>query len=145
MSLRWRVSVLVIVSASVIGAFWWSAGPIPQPLWYHDFSDQRPMLGLPHALNVLSNLPFVLVGLLGSALLVSRRSRRAGMFVDEVERRPYWAFMIGLVLTGVGSSYYHANPTNATLVWDRAALAITLMALFAAVLAERVHKACAGW
>ena len=30
---------------------------------YHQFADTRPLLGIPNSLNVLSNLPFALVGL----------------------------------------------------------------------------------
>jgi hypothetical protein len=62
-----------------------------------------------------------------------------------MERWSYWVYFIGLVLTGIGSSYFHANPNNATLTWDRAALAITFVALFTSILAERVHVACARW
>ena len=39
--------------------------PFAQPLWYHDFADQRCLLCIPHMLNVVSNLPFVLVGAWG--------------------------------------------------------------------------------
>jgi hypothetical protein len=142
-SLRWRFAVLVTLSALVIGVWWWYAGPTPQPLAYHNFADQRPLLGVPHALNVLSNLPFIVVGVLGIAFLTSPRAGKA--FIAHVERWPYWMFFIGLVLTGIGSSYYHANPNNDTLVWDRAALATTLMALFTAVLAERLGTGWVRW
>jgi hypothetical protein len=140
-----RVAVFLFVSVAAIGCYWWYAGPTPQIQSYYDFADQRPMLGVPHALNVLSNLPFIVVGLLGIMFLGGQRSRRAGVFLQPMERRPYWVYFIGLVLTGIGSAYFHANPTNATLTWDRAALAITFMALFTAILAERVHVTCARW
>ncbi|WP_315981848.1 hypothetical protein [Aliamphritea spongicola] len=39
--------------------------PIEQPLEYHSFADQRSALGITNAADVLSNLPFVIVGLLG--------------------------------------------------------------------------------
>jgi hypothetical protein len=140
-----RVAVFLCVSVAAIGGYWWYAGPTPQIQSYYDFADQRPMLGVPHALNVLSNLPFIVVGLLGIVFLGGQRSRRAGVFLQPMERRPYWVYFIGLVLTGIGSAYFHANPTNATLTWDRAALAITLMALFTSILAERVQVDCARW
>ncbi len=38
-------------------------GPIPQWASYHQFADQRGWHGLPHAADVLSNLPFALIGL----------------------------------------------------------------------------------
>jgi hypothetical protein len=142
---RIRIAAFLVLSLIGIGSFLWCIDPIPQPLSYHAFADQRPMLGVPHALNVLSNLPFLLVGLLGIAFLCSHYSQRPGVFLQPVERGPYWVYFIGLILTAIGSSYYHANPNNATLTWDRAALAITFMALFTSILAERVHVACARW
>jgi hypothetical protein len=39
--------------------------PIPQPPEYHRFADQRPFLGIPHFLDVASNLPFLVAGLVG--------------------------------------------------------------------------------
>jgi hypothetical protein len=144
-SLRLRVALFVTVCTLSIGGYWLLAEPLPQALWYHQFVDDRPMLGMPNALNVLSNFPFVLVGVLGLAFMWSDRSRRPGIFLEPCERWPYWIYFVGLVLTGFGSSYYHANPTNATLVWDRIGLAITLMALFSGILAERLHPACARW
>ena len=39
--------------------------PIPQSQIYHGFADQRTLLGIPNFWNVVSNLPFILVGALG--------------------------------------------------------------------------------
>jgi hypothetical protein len=144
-SLRLRVLLATSVSVLVIGAYWIAADPTPQPAWYHDFADQRRLLGVPHTLNVLSNLPFVLAGLGGILFMWSARSRRPGIFLEAPERAPYWVYFIGLVLTGLGSAYYHADPTNARLVWDRLPLTVTFMGLFTAILAERLDKACARW
>ena len=140
-----RVAFLVLLSLLFIGGYLLTHSPLPQPLAYHDFADQRPLLGLPHMLNVASNLPFVLVGVWGLVFMARPRSRRADRFVQAGERWPYWIYFLGLVLTGIGSSYYHANPTNATLVWDRMALAMTFMALFTAILAERLSWQLASW
>ncbi|MBI2803535.1 MAG: ceramidase domain-containing protein [Planctomycetes bacterium] len=140
-SVRVRVALFSIFSLVLIGGFFVLWAPIPQPQVYHDFADQRPLAGLPHSLNVLSNLPFVLVGVAGLAYL----ARRPSVFVDESERWPYWVYFIGLTWTGIGSAYYHANPNNATLVWDRLPLTVAFMGLFTAILAERIHPGCANW
>lgn len=144
-SVRVRLIGFTFLSVAAMGGFWILVQPFAQPLTYHNFADQRPMAGIPHALNVISNLPFIVVGAIGIAFLLSARSRRPGIFVEEIERWPYWVYFVGLVLTGVGSAYYHANPVNDTLTWDRAALAITFMGLFTSILAERVHVAFARW
>lgn len=38
-------------------------GPIEQPADYHDFADRHALWGIPHAQDLLSNLPFALVAL----------------------------------------------------------------------------------
>jgi hypothetical protein len=111
--------------------------PIPQDPGYHRMADGRTLLGVPNALNVLSNLAFVAVGALG--LWGVGRSDPAGAapFVEARERWAYAVFFASLGLTGLGSAYYHWAPDNARLVWDRLPLAATLMGLFAATIAER--------
>ena len=144
-SLPLRIVLLLTVSAVLLVSFWVVSGPLPQPLSYHDFVDQRSMVGVPHALNVLSNLPFCVFGVMGIAFMLKTKAGEGQPIVEASERMAYWVFFIGLVLTGIGSSYYHANPNNETLTWDRAGLAITFMALFTTILAERVHVGCARW
>ena len=39
---------------------------------YHRFADQQTLLGIPNFWNVVSNLPFILVGAVGSAMLPPR-------------------------------------------------------------------------
>lgn len=39
--------------------------PIPQSQIYHGFADQRALLGLPHCLDVSSNVPFLIFGVWG--------------------------------------------------------------------------------
>ena len=38
---------------------------LAQPQSYHDFADQRTLWGIPHTLDVMSNLAFIAVGLWG--------------------------------------------------------------------------------
>src|SRR5688572_14452525 len=87
--------------------------PQPQSQAYHRMADGRTLLGIPNALNVLSNLPFVAVGLYGLARLGPGRSPNA--FRDARERWPYAVFFVGLALTGLGSAYYHLEPGDARL------------------------------
>lgn len=140
-----RLAMLVgLAGAAVVAAA--LAPPIPQDLEYHRMADQRGWLGIPNTVNVLSNLPFVVVGGLGLALL--RGSAAAGtrvQFLDPRERWPYMVFFGGLLLTGFGSAYYHLAPENARLVWDRLPLAVTFMSLFAAVIMERIGVRVGLW
>lgn len=118
----------------------------PQPLWYHDFADQRCFWCVPHALNVLSNLPFVVIGVLGVRFLRRPEVWQPGrVFLEPAERYPYLVLFIFVGLTGFGSAYYHWDPSNARLMWDRLPLAVAFMALFAAILGERVQPCLGSW
>jgi hypothetical protein len=102
--------------------------PFGQNLDYHNFADQRGWLGLPHALDVLSNLPFLLAGLFG----IREVLRRAA----EPMRAAWLVFFAGVALVAFGSGWYHRAPDNASLVWDRLPMTVAFTALFAAVLGE---------
>lgn len=101
---------------------------------------------MPNILNVVSNLPFLVVGVLGFRFL-ARDRRRAGhdAFVTPGERRPYWLFFAGVALTSAGSAYYHWRPDNATLFWDRVPMTIAFMALLASVIGERISPRAGAW
>jgi hypothetical protein len=130
-----KAPLLLIVVAAVITIIALLLPPIPQTLAYHNFADHRAWLGIPNFGDVVSNVPFAIVGVWGLIILFSPNKAR---FVDPRER---WLFVVvfaGLILTAGGSAYYHLAPNNARLVWDRIPIMIVFMALLAAVIAERV-------
>jgi len=99
--------------------------PILQDQSYHQFADQRTILGVPNFWNVVSNLPFLAVGAVG---LQRFRNNPATV-----------AFFLGVFLTGLGSSYYHWNPNDDTLFWDRLPMTLSFAAILALVVEERVN------
>ena len=132
-----RIGTWIVALTTVVLAVAVSFLPrIPQPAWYHNFADQRSFAGIPHFADVVSNLPFAIVGVAGLSFLCSRRSRER--FVDARERWPYLAVFVGLLLTAIGSSYYHLAPDNARLVWDRIPMTMVFLGMVASVLSERV-------
>ena len=113
--------------------------PISQDPKYHAFPDQRSFVEIPFALNVLSNIPFLLVGAMGLWFLLHRADTGPfSPFIESQERWPFVGFFAGLFLTGLGSAYYHWAPSNATLLWDRLPITILMMSLLAGVIGERV-------
>lgn len=78
-----------------------------QPKYYHyierDFNHQ---CCIPNFANVISNIPFALVGIYG---LLYGQNNSIG----------WLGFNIASIGVFLGSSYYHWNPNNSTLVWDR--------------------------
>lgn len=125
----WRkVLLLVIVIGSL--AIMMSFQPIKQNLDYHDFGDSRAFFGIPNFFDVITNIPFLLVGLAGINFCLRSRSPSF--------RMAWITFFSGVAMVSAGSGYYHWNPTNDTLLWDRLPMTVAFMGLFAALLAEYV-------
>ncbi len=135
---RRRIALLITMSVPLLAVVVLSP-PIPQPVEYHDFADQRPLAGIPHFWNVASNLPFAVIGLAGCAWLL-RKPAWTSAFSEPWERAAYFAFFFGEFLTCFGSAYYHAAPSNATLVWDRLVFSLLLTSFFTIVIAEFVNR-----
>ena len=132
-----RIGVLLGITAAAVTAAC-VVPPIRQDPAYHRFADTRSLGGVPNGWAVLSNLPLLVVGLLGFRQVLMAPAGASAPFVESRERWPYALFFAGIALTGMGSAYYHWAPDNARLVWDRLPMTIGFMALLAAVVAERV-------
>jgi hypothetical protein len=133
-----RIRLWILLALSVIAV----AGvmmhvPIAQPLDYHAFVDQRTIWGVPNFWNVLSNVPFLVFGLMGVAEIAGRKSLPL--------KWVYLTFFGGACLVAFGSGYYHLAPSNDTLVWDRLTMAIVFMAFFSIILAEYVNERVGRW
>ena len=113
-------------------------GPsIAQPADHHHFADTRAWLGVPYALDVLSNLPFALWGVAG--LLGLRRLWRAPAHGVLPAQRPLAAvFFAGLVLTAAVSGLYHWQPDDGGLALDRLGMVVAFAGLLGLAAAERV-------
>jgi len=120
------MAVIAIIVISIIVML----SPIEQDPAYHNFSDDRVFLMIPNFWNVLSNLPFLIVGMLGLYRLKS----------SDMVKNQFIIFFIGIALVSFGSSYYHLNPNNETLVWDRLPMTIGFMALFSALVSEFINR-----
>ena len=133
---QWLLLCVVLLAVGVACCL----GPIPQDPAYHRFADTRQLFGIANFWNVLSNAPFVFVGLYGLW--------RAPRLAEPESRAAYLLVCAGVLLVGFGSAYYHLAPANGTLVWDRLPMTVAFMALLALLLAERVtdsHRLLALW
>ena len=128
--LSWRSGLLLFISTAVIVVAVF-VDPIAQDPAYHRFADQRNFLSIANCLNVISNLPFAVIGVLGF-LLVSRY----GTTVTPTVKPAWLIFFIGIFLTAFGSGYYHLDPDNATLIWDRLPMTIGFMSFVAIIVGE---------
>ena len=105
------IMVISICITSVLGMF--ILNPIAQDPSYHLFVDGRTIFGIANFWNVLSNLPFLLVGLMG---LKSIYYSKDVTYHPELHTASI-VFFIGISLVAFGSGYYHLDPNNETLLW----------------------------
>ncbi len=124
---------LIVLSAILIIAVFF-IDPVPQDPSYHAFADTRSLLGVPNFWNVMSNIPFLLVG--GAGVYYSRSKNRPGMMADL--HFAYLVLFTGIFLTGFGSAYYHYAPSNETLVWDRLPMTLGFMGLVTIIVGEHI-------
>ena len=108
-------------------------GPIPENPDYHHFADQRTILRVHNFWNVLSNALFLIVAFWGLSALTNRAA-----FTEAWERHAYLVLLSGLALVAFGSGYYHLQPSDGRLFWDRLPMTVVFMALLSITVGERV-------
>jgi hypothetical protein len=123
-------SVVVITTALFV------VDPLSLPTADHVFADTRPLAGVLNAANVLSNIAFLLVGLLGLVQAWKRLAIQS--FVSNTEALPWFLFFAATVLTSLCSTAYHLQPTDGTLLWDRLPLGLAIAGFVAAAITERI-------
>jgi hypothetical protein len=133
---RWIPTAVFALTASAMLLH----GPIAQLDHYHEFADTRTLFGLPNAADVLSNAGFALVGLWGFVALRGRHHHPK----LEAAWPGYRVFLAAIILTALGSSFYHLAPDNDRLLWDRLPIALACAGLLAAVRAE-THGSRSAW
>ena len=104
------------------------------PHGYHHFADQRTWRGLPYAMDVLSNLPFALMGAWGGLQLLRVGQGRIG----AVQRALAALFFVGLLSTAACSSAYHWAPHDAGLCVDRLGMSLAFAGLLGLAVADRI-------
>ena len=128
---NWRHGLLLVI---VFGAFLWlcTLGPISQNLTYHDFADQVYLGDVPNFFNVLSNIPFFIIGFLGLYQTLSIYQWRV--------MNGWTLFFVGMTLVSIASFYYHWSPSNDLLVWERLPMIFGLLGFYVALIGECVSS-----
>lgn len=112
----------------------WLLPIIHQSDAYHHFADNRMFLNIPNFMDVFSNVGFMFSGLYCIYILYKYNS-----YIQHEILPSLVTFALGTLLTAAGSSYYHLNPENATLMWDRLPMTITFAGLLG-VMAYQISK-----
>ena len=123
--------LLAVAALAVLAALLPATG---LPAGYHHFADQRTLLGLPHALDVLSNLPFAVMGAWGLWWLRRVPLDRLG----TAQRGLAVLFFVGLMATAFCSSGYHLDPHDAGLCIDRVGMSLAFAGLLGLAAADRI-------
>lgn len=129
MALAWGVAIVCFLVLMLV------TPAIPQSQEYHNFADQREYFGIPNALNVISNFPFFIVGLIGLVLCYYGNYFKLSL---PGELCGWTLFFIGVTAVAFGSSYYHLKPNDARLVWDRLPMTVAFTSIIAIFIIERV-------
>lgn len=137
LSYRSRLAMIVALTVLVV-AVAIVMPPIPQDPAYHLFADTRAFWGIANFNDVISNLPFLAVGVWGLVFIWKAPAGTAGL--RDPLGAPFGLYFVGIALVAGGSAYYHFDPTNQTLFWDRLPMTIAFMALFSAVILDRVDE-----
>jgi len=109
--------------------------PIAQDLAYHNFSDCRTYFGVAHFMDVISNIPFLIIGFMGLKL-ASKAYRKHTMAYFLIT----FVLFFGVVLTGLGSAFYHYTPNNFTLIFDRLPMTLVFTSFFATIIYDYVDR-----
>lgn len=128
-----KKTLILLTTAGVSLLLIFCVTPIAQAPAFHNFADTRSFLGIANAGNILSNIPFLIIGIYG-LVIVSRPSPASPIRVI------YATLFVGVILTGFGSAYYHWHPDNDRLVWDRIPMTIVFMSFLSATLSELVSR-----
>lgn len=130
-----RTANIILAAISLVSLIVVFSFPrISQNPSYHLFADKRRMLAVPNFWNVITNLPFVLIGAMGFFRLV-KAQRNDASSLSRI------TLFIGIAGIGFGSAWYHYHPTNVSLVWDRLPMTITFMSYLAIIVEQYVDKA----
>jgi hypothetical protein len=120
--------LVIAIIGLVFGVF------IAQHSDYHAFADQRSLLNLPFAADVLSNLPFAFVGAFGLALMAQQNY----IAEHKIQLRLFSLSFWGLILTAAASSFYHFSPNNFGLSIDRLGMTSAFAGIIGLAVATRV-------
>lgn len=99
-------------------AYMMSQAPIFQNPSYHNFADQSLIGGIPHFFDVATNVLFLLAGIYGV-----REHLRNKFSISKL------GLVLGVILVAPGSAYYHLQPDNERLLWDRLPMVIGFCSL----------------
>ena len=142
MDKKWtpRLYFLSLLALGISGLYY---GRYEQEQNYHQFADNRMFLGIPNGIDVMSNLAIVFPGIAGIAF-VHERQKNKYQWADSFEPTILYCLFFGMILTFFGSVWFHLDPSNSTLVWDRLGMVIIMACYCSLIIFDRFDSNLAG-
>lgn len=120
------LALLALISLTYIAI----SAPLLQDEDYHHFSDTKTICGIPNFWNVISNFPFLIIGMIG----IYRTNGSDNLYYPRV------SFFAGIIFVALGSAFYHYDPNSRSLLLDRLPMTIAFMSLCALLVGEFINK-----
>ncbi|XP_061349621.1 uncharacterized protein LOC133294877 [Gastrolobium bilobum] len=134
---RWKRTRVLGTAFLCCICFFLFTSPIPRSPNHHRFADLRNLLGVPNTLNVITNFPFLVVGVIGLVLALE-----GGVF-NISSQAEVWAWVLfyaGVAGVAFGSTYYHLKPDNNRVLWDTLPMMVAYSSLFSSLVIERIGQ-----
>ena len=68
-----------------------------------------------------------------------------GFLQNTYERITFIALFLGIFFTGIGSAYYHLDPNNLTLIWDRIPMTIVFASMISLIVMYKIDFKTGFW
>ncbi|XP_061374851.1 uncharacterized protein LOC133317067 [Gastrolobium bilobum] len=134
---RWKRSRILGAALLCCMCFLLFTPRIPRSPKHHQFVDMRNLFGVPNTLNVMTNLPFLVVGVLGFVLALE------GGFFNISSQGEVWGWVLfyaGIAGVAFGSAYYHLKPDDHRVLWDTLPMMVAFSSLLSSLVAERLGQ-----
>jgi Ceramidase len=141
---EWKIGLIAGLALLTIG-FVFLAPRVTDPPSYFTFADRRTIIGIPNFMDVVSNAPWAIIGMLGLALTRRQSTSPGSPFTETWERRAFNLLFVAMALVAVGSARFHMAPALENLFWDRLPITIIFMCFLALMIGERIGLRVGRW
>ncbi|MFQ6642809.1 hypothetical protein Gotur_017182, partial [Gossypium turneri] len=118
----WGVALLCLLFIMLV------TPKIPLSYRNHLYADMRNFVGVPNTLNVITNFPFLIVGVLGFVLCLG-----GGSFFNIRLPGELWGWLLfygGTASVAFGSAYYHIRPDDNRVLLDTLPVSLATLLLY---------------
>jgi hypothetical protein len=135
--LSWKDGVLFLFFLGAVVTVYFLDEIPEKPEWFL-YADHRLLMGIANFGDVASNIFFIFIGAWGIKFLLKLQAT-SSPFEFSWERAAPATFFVGVFLTGIGSAWYHLDPTSQRLVWDRLPMTLAFMGIICMLTSDRIH------